>query len=226
MTRNEILSFICPPVLPENRQCRRLSIPASREWLGVVNAALLLLSDGGLWEQIADADMTPDECAEVGRLMYVEYITSGEMGECGMTVQSTYQRVLAASSSLGNSVADTAYPLTWNTPLVQDAPIALAEDQTVFTLQPGRWLISAQAQQVTGYGELRLVNDDTDAVMQRGVFIPAGSACLDNAIALMEAANLRIDHYFRSTTTNGRGVSNQYTDSVMHNIVFTWRPLL
>lgn len=72
--------FITPPSLPADTQERCLIIPASQEWLGLVNAALLMLTEEWRYEQLYETSMTPAATAAAAYEMYVRYLE----GECGM----------------------------------------------------------------------------------------------------------------------------------------------
>jgi hypothetical protein len=226
VTRNEILSFLTPPTLPENRECRSLSIPASQEWLGNVNAALLLLANPDLWEQLNDTDLTAEEAAAAAEAMYAEYLGSGYLGECGMTRQSTYQRQLDASESLGNCAAHTAYVLLFPVPVDLEAPVAISDDNDYFNLSPGRWHISAQSQVNGNASELQLWDYTLSVEMVAGVFQWGGLATLDLNLTLPENYSVQVKQWFRSAVINGRGLADSTKGCVVHNIVFTWRPLL
>lgn len=57
-----------------------MSIPASQEWLGLINAALLMLTEAWRYEQVNETDLTPEATAAAAYALYVAYLES----ECGM----------------------------------------------------------------------------------------------------------------------------------------------
>jgi hypothetical protein len=66
--------FLTPPAeIPEGEECRTLKLPASKEWLGVFNSALLMLTNPYNWEQINDTDLTPDEATVIAMALIEEY---------------------------------------------------------------------------------------------------------------------------------------------------------
>lgn len=71
--------FRTPPSLPELTQTRCITIPNSQPWLGLVNAALLMLTEAWRYEQVEETDLTPEATAAAAYAMYVQYL-----GECPM----------------------------------------------------------------------------------------------------------------------------------------------
>jgi len=65
--------FIAPPDIPDDTVTRCLVIPYSQEWLGVINAALLLITEYWNYEQLYDTDLTPEQAATAGLLIYEQY---------------------------------------------------------------------------------------------------------------------------------------------------------
>lgn len=55
---------------------RKLEIPASKEWLGIFNSALLTLVYPWVYEQVYDTDLTPEEVAEKCREIFDKYLIS------------------------------------------------------------------------------------------------------------------------------------------------------
>lgn len=72
--------FIAPGSEPGATVERCLKIPASQEWLAVVNAALLLMTNEYNYEQLNETDLTPEDCARIAYLMYIEYLK----GDCSV----------------------------------------------------------------------------------------------------------------------------------------------
>lgn len=71
--------FITPPDLPTETIGRCVQIPASQEWLGLLNSALLFLTQEWRYEQIDDLALTPAECAAAGMLIYEAYLEANCM---------------------------------------------------------------------------------------------------------------------------------------------------
>lgn len=71
--------FITPADIPAGVISRCLEIPASQEWLAVVNAAILLMTNPANYEQLNETDLTPDEAASAAYDLYVRYLE----GNCG-----------------------------------------------------------------------------------------------------------------------------------------------
>jgi len=72
--------FITPHEVPQSTLLRCLDIPAAQDWLGVINAALLLMIDPNNYEQLHETDLTPDAAAARAYQIYVQYL----LGDCGM----------------------------------------------------------------------------------------------------------------------------------------------
>jgi len=72
--------FVTPSTLPETTIERCLSIPASQEWLGLINSALLFLTQEWRYEQIHSESLTPEETASAAYEIYVAYLN----GVCAM----------------------------------------------------------------------------------------------------------------------------------------------
>jgi hypothetical protein len=68
--------FITPASMPEDEECRQLKIPSSKEWLGIFNAALLATTYAYNYEQLDEADLTPEECAAFCYDKLLEYFAS------------------------------------------------------------------------------------------------------------------------------------------------------
>lgn len=86
MTR--YLPLECPPNIPEESICRKLDIPASQEWLAVVNSALLEMIRPEAWQQVNETDITPEEAAARCYQMYELYLVSGSTGECAVSCET------------------------------------------------------------------------------------------------------------------------------------------
>lgn len=78
--------FRTPPSLPLDTQKRCITIPASQAWLGLVNAALLMLTEAWRYDQVETTDMTPEETAEIAYQMYVQYLGECAVACCPMRV--------------------------------------------------------------------------------------------------------------------------------------------
>lgn len=68
--------FITPPDIPSDENCRSLTIPNSLQWLGILNAAILTLTNPYNYEQLYETDLTPEECAERAMQIYESYLQS------------------------------------------------------------------------------------------------------------------------------------------------------
>lgn len=62
--------------MPETSECRTLTIPSSREWLGIFNSALLEMTKAYNYEQVNDTDLTPEEVAAYCFDQYVSWLSS------------------------------------------------------------------------------------------------------------------------------------------------------
>lgn len=105
--------FLTPPATPDETIARCLVIPASQQWLGVINAALLLLSQEWNWEQVHETDLTPAEAASRAMRIYEEYLLGA--GACsvfdirvlGGMLQKTYDGMAwldVSPISVGNPI--------------------------------------------------------------------------------------------------------------------------
>lgn len=72
--------FLCPPDAPAGNFTRCVVVPASQEWLAVYNAALLMLANPYLWEQVHPTDITPEQAAERAMLVYEQWLA----GDCSL----------------------------------------------------------------------------------------------------------------------------------------------
>lgn len=61
--------FVTPDITSETTQCRTLTIPDNKEWLGVFNKALLTMLQPYNWEQINDTDLTVDATIDAAAAM-------------------------------------------------------------------------------------------------------------------------------------------------------------
>lgn len=68
--------FITPSTLPAETQSRVITIPASQEWLGLINAALLMLTEEWRYEQLYDTSLTPEATVAAAYEIYVAYLTA------------------------------------------------------------------------------------------------------------------------------------------------------
>lgn len=77
-------AYLTPPDIPEGLTCRTLTMPNSKEWLGVFNSALLTLMQNWQWEQVNPTDLTVDEAvAKVYEVLQAFWVTS----ECDVCFQ-------------------------------------------------------------------------------------------------------------------------------------------
>jgi hypothetical protein len=74
-----------PADIPIATECRRLDIPASQDWLAVVNSALLEMTRVEAWQRIEEDHITPAEAAARSLQLYELYLMSGQVGACEMT---------------------------------------------------------------------------------------------------------------------------------------------
>lgn len=75
--------FLTPPELPAEVECRSLSIPSSKEWLGIFNSALLDATYAYNFEQVNETDLTPEETAEICRqILYAYFDSECSGGDC------------------------------------------------------------------------------------------------------------------------------------------------
>lgn len=72
--------FLTPPDLPEETAKRCVHVPDDLNWWGMLNAALLLLTQEWNYEQVHDTDLTPGETAAYWLAVYEEYLNGG----CGV----------------------------------------------------------------------------------------------------------------------------------------------
>jgi len=63
--------YLTPDTLPEGRDCRALSIPASSDWLALVSGALTELTKKYNWEQ--HGTLTPQQCVDAMEAMISAY---------------------------------------------------------------------------------------------------------------------------------------------------------
>jgi hypothetical protein len=73
--------FITPPTLPPTTYCRRLLIPNTPEWIGTVTGALMDLIYETSWKKTTG--ISAEDAANRARVMFNEYLNSGNDGECG-----------------------------------------------------------------------------------------------------------------------------------------------
>jgi len=114
--------FITPAETPDDLICRVLWIPNSQDWLAVVNAAVLALSQWWQYERLHETDLTLQEAAEQGRLMYERYLAQGGecVGDCDklllcldeQDVQDKLIDVLNGAGFAGGAAAGQPYPLS------------------------------------------------------------------------------------------------------------------
>lgn len=72
--------FLTPPNLPEETALRCVTLPDDKNWWGLLNAALLLLTQEWQYEQVHETDLTPAECAAYFQVVYNNYL----LGACGV----------------------------------------------------------------------------------------------------------------------------------------------
>jgi len=81
-------AFLTPPDIPEGLTCRTLKMPASKEWLGIFNSALLNTVQAWQWEQVNATDLTIEEavakCQEILGLFWAA-------SECDVCLQPSGQ---------------------------------------------------------------------------------------------------------------------------------------
>lgn len=70
--------LLTPADIPDDLIVRCIRIPASQEWLGVVNSALLEMTAPWNYEQIDDTDITPEQAAQRAYQIYTDYL----LGDC------------------------------------------------------------------------------------------------------------------------------------------------
>jgi len=134
--RFNIPCFETPSTLPDERECRSISIPASQEWLGVFNSAIALLANPLLWQQVNDTDMTAEDASEQARLIYEAWLSSGYLGDCDVLpppfVWRYASRTVAPPGANVPAVAGTWYALTWTDAFAADDWIELDADTIRF----------------------------------------------------------------------------------------------
>lgn len=76
--------FLTPPETPAETECRTLTIPGSKEWLGIFNSALLEATYSYNFTQVNPTDLTPEEAAEICQQIVWAYFESecGSSGDC------------------------------------------------------------------------------------------------------------------------------------------------
>lgn len=217
--------FVTPSALPDGRECRSLSIPASQEWQGAVSAALLMMTHPLSWEQVNDTDMTPDEASAAAWDMFRDYLGSGQIGACGMK-RASFLTGAAAGVSLGNSVANTAYQLAWTTAYSgNDAPLTQNADTIRFLLEPGEWSVRVQSSIANSWAEARLIASASGTVLMTGPLTFSGLAVLDWTWKIAQDTLYRVDVWHANGVVNGRGFASGYGAAILQRIDFVWRPL-
>jgi len=78
--------FRTPPSLPVETITRCITIPNSQEWLGLVNAALLFLTEAWRYDQVELTDLTREETAARAYQMYVEYLAGCAVACCPLRI--------------------------------------------------------------------------------------------------------------------------------------------
>lgn len=73
--------FQTPPDTPSEIQCRTLQIPSSKEWLGIINSALLLMVNQYEWEQVHETDLSIDETIAIIEPMIRSFWDTPDCGE-------------------------------------------------------------------------------------------------------------------------------------------------
>jgi len=219
--------FLTPSTLPSLRQCRSITIPDSLEWSGVVNAALLLLSDPYSWQQINDTDMTVDECAEIGRQMYEAYLISVVAGDCGGN-QNVFEswrayKVLAASAGAGNVAADTVYDREYSVMSTPPAWCTAGENQAEFTLGAGTYRVDMWAvNRSTNRSEIGLRDTTVDlgywvtGTQQVGELVQTSGM-----ITLTEAVEFTCAQWFQVAQTNGLGLASSLRTATVFKVMVT-----
>lgn len=118
--------FLTPPTLPETTITRCLTIPASQEWLGIFNAALLIAAQAHNYEQVNDTDLTAKVTADRVFEIYVAYLgecdpnmTCNEIAACLLPLV----RPTGATYRVEDGVAQMSYDggTTWT-----DVPLTVA----------------------------------------------------------------------------------------------------
>lgn len=72
--------WITPPSLPPTTYCRRLLIPNSPEWVGIVSGALRELTFASAWRDAYG--ISAEDAAARALVMYELYLNSGAEGDC------------------------------------------------------------------------------------------------------------------------------------------------
>jgi len=72
--------FLTPEYTSAELQCRTLKTPDNKEWLGVFNAALLLLTDPHNWEQVEPSDLSVEAAIAIVQGILVDFFATETCG--------------------------------------------------------------------------------------------------------------------------------------------------
>jgi len=75
-------AYLTPPDIPEGLTCRTLKMPASKEWLGIFNSALLTTVQTWQWEQVNPTDLTIDEAVAQCQVILDQFWATSECDVC------------------------------------------------------------------------------------------------------------------------------------------------
>jgi len=75
-------AYLTPPDIPEGLTCRTLKMPASKEWLGIFNSALLTTVQNWQWEQVNSTDLTIDEAVAQCQVILDQFWADSDCEAC------------------------------------------------------------------------------------------------------------------------------------------------
>ena len=78
--------FLTPSTTSEEYQCRTITQPSNKEWLGVFNSALLELLNPYNWEQVNDTDLTIEEAIAICQIAINSYFANEQCAGAGCTL--------------------------------------------------------------------------------------------------------------------------------------------
>lgn len=82
-------TFLTPPSLGDETECRKLEMPATLEWLGIFNSMLTLGINPYNWKQVNDTDITPEEAAAACYDILLKFVASSTL-ECEKLIPAPY----------------------------------------------------------------------------------------------------------------------------------------
>lgn len=217
------MSYLTPDALPDNTLCRALLIPDDPDWLALVTGALSELTHAYNFEQFGT--LTPEETAERFLTMITEM-----NGGCPPVNEFILLQEQKASGNAGGDFNSGSFLTRALSHEVFDTANRCSLASNEFTLQPGKYLISATACAVEcGANQLRLwnVTDSTELALGQNSFAYLGAggpvaviATVIGYVALSSAKTFRLEHRCQTTRTfYGRGMNAGWGTEVYANVL-------